>query len=105
MGHNFNRGAINICHSYKKLKKIPTFFPNVNVALLYENLSCAKIQSLGWKYFVVVRNIYFATWEALHCTCVWFFPLLQPGFSEVFLLSHNAREIAGWALPNIMERP
>lgn len=86
-------------------RKFQPFFPNVNVALLSENLSCAEIQSPGLKYFVVVRNIYFATWKALDFVCVVFSPTTAWVFRGFFLLSHNAREIAGSALPNILERP
>lgn len=91
MGHNFNRGAINICHSYKKLKKIPTFFPNVNVALLYENLSCAKIQSLGWKYFELLEIFILPLGK--HCTVrvCGFFPCCSLGFQR-FFYSHIMQE-------------
>lgn len=47
MGHNFNTDPINIFISYKKLEKNPAFFPDVDITLLNENLSCAEIQSPG----------------------------------------------------------
>lgn len=65
--------------------------------------SCAEFQSLGLKYFVVVRNVGFFSYhlesiglEGGHSTA-W-------GFGG-FLLSHNAKEIAGLTLLNILERP
>lgn len=111
MGQNFDTDAINTFISYiKKKKKKPRENPNLfskcKFALLSEKLSCAEIQSLGLKYFVVFRSIYFATWKALDCVCVCgFFPYYSLGFQRFFLLSHNSREIAGTALPNILERP